>query len=79
MVASKPLATQNYNYTQPTSTQQALSGAGGLYNLYNTIFGGSSGSSGIMEGGAAAVSVLTEPSRFDGSLDHLVLASRTRG
>ena len=26
--------------------------------------------------GAAAVSVLTEPSRFDGSLDHLVLASR---
>jgi indole-3-glycerol phosphate synthase len=26
--------------------------------------------------GAAAVSVLTEPSRFDGSLDHLVLASK---
>ena len=26
--------------------------------------------------GAAAVSVLTEPTRFDGSLDHLVLASR---
>jgi indole-3-glycerol phosphate synthase len=27
-------------------------------------------------GGAAAVSVLTEPSRFDGSLDHLTMAAR---
>jgi indole-3-glycerol phosphate synthase len=31
---------------------------------------------GYAAAGAAAVSVLTEPSRFDGSLDHLVLASR---
>ena len=46
LLSGLPLATQNYNYTQPTSTQQALSGAGGLYNLYNTIFGGSSGTSG---------------------------------
>jgi indole-3-glycerol phosphate synthase len=30
-------------------------------------------------GGAAAVSVLTEPSRFDGSIFHLVTAARTLG
>jgi indole-3-glycerol phosphate synthase len=30
-------------------------------------------------GGAAAVSVLTEPSRFDGSLDHLRQAAKTLG
>ena len=29
--------------------------------------------------GAAAVSVLTEPERFDGSLDHLEQAARARG
>ncbi len=29
------------------------------------------------DGGAAAVSVLTEPSRFDGALEHLVLAAET--
>jgi indole-3-glycerol phosphate synthase len=31
------------------------------------------------EGGAAAVSVLTEPSRFDGSIFHLVAAARALG
>jgi hypothetical protein len=37
-----PIAAQSYSYAQPSALSEVLSGAGGLSELYDTLFGGSS-------------------------------------
>lgn len=38
-----PLAAQSYTYAQPSALSEILSGAGGVRDLYNIIFGGGTG------------------------------------
>lgn len=37
-----PIAAQSYSYAQPSALSEVLSGAGGLSELYDTLFGGGS-------------------------------------
>lgn len=41
-----PIAAQSYSYAQPSALSEVLSGAGGLSELYDTLFGGSGTSAG---------------------------------
>lgn len=43
-----PLASQDYTYAQPSQLTQALAGAGGTSQLYNSIFGGAAGGIGSL-------------------------------
>ena len=42
LLQNLPLATQSYTYQQPSTLSEALSSAGGIKQLYNTLFGGTS-------------------------------------
>ena len=40
LLQNLPLATQSYTYQQPSALSEALGSAGGIKQLYNTLFGG---------------------------------------
>lgn len=40
LLQNLPLSTQSYTYQQPSTLSEALSSAGGIKQLYNTLFGG---------------------------------------
>jgi len=50
-----PLETQAYSYQQPGATSQLLSGAGGIMDLYGSLFGGDNKSSQAERDEAAAI------------------------
>ena len=51
-----PLASQDYTYAQPSQLTQALAGAGGTSQLYNSIFGGaSSGIGSLLQNGVSSL------------------------
>ena len=54
LLSGLPVATTSYNYTQPTTLQQTLSGAGGLLDIYNKTFGGSAGTTNSGNGATQA-------------------------
>jgi predicted RNA-binding protein Jag len=40
LLQNMPLATQSYSYQQPSALSEAMGSAGGIKQLYNTLFGG---------------------------------------
>lgn len=56
-----PLAAQSYTYAQPSALSEILSGAGGLGDLYNILFGGEGGSTATNPDGTPAENTVGLP------------------
>jgi len=56
-----PLAAQSYSYAQPSTLSDILSSAGGISQLYDTLFNGTSGSTGSLSDAAKKAGWTIDP------------------